>query len=122
MSIFSIASSLPGQVGDLREVEVQTSASRRMQQRQSGRFLKGPIPMAQISAAAKLPGRALALFLAVHHRTALSGKPMVTLPKRLLTELGVHRDAKARGLRELESAGLVRVERSRGRTALVGLV
>jgi hypothetical protein len=66
-------------------------------------------------------GQALALFLAIHHQTALTGKPIVTLPARLLTDLGVNRDAKARGLRALEQAGLVYVSRSKGKAARIEL-
>jgi DNA-binding transcriptional regulator YhcF (GntR family) len=77
--------------------------------------------MREISAAARLRGQALALFLAVHHQTALTGKPVVTLPAKLLTDLGVNRDAKARGLRALEQAGLVYVSRSKGKAARIQL-
>jgi len=105
----------------INEKEVETRASRSAKNRRHGRFLKGPIPMVLISAAAKLPGQSLALYLAVHHQTALTGKPMVTLPSGLLDEMGIGRDAKARGLRHLENAGLVVVERLRGRSARVGL-
>jgi hypothetical protein len=84
--------------------------------------LKGPIPLPQIAAAARLPGQALALFLAVHHQTSLTKKTIVTLSRGLLTDFGISPGAKARGLRQLEEAGLVRVERSRGRAARVGIV
>ena len=104
------------------ETEIETDVSRRARTRHQGRFLKGPIPMAKITAAAVLPGKALALFLAIHHRTALTGQSTVTLPRSLLAELGIGRDAKARGLRDLEAAGLVHVERARGHTARVGLI
>jgi DNA-binding MarR family transcriptional regulator len=77
--------------------------------------------MREIAIAACLPGQALALFLATHHQTALTGKPIVTLPAKLLRELGVSRDAKARGLKALEQAGLVYVSRSKGKAARIEL-
>jgi DNA-binding MarR family transcriptional regulator len=77
--------------------------------------------MREIAVAACLPGHALALFLALHHQTALTGKPVVTLPTKLLRELGVSRDAKARGLKALEHAGLVYVSRSKGKAARIEL-
>jgi DNA-binding GntR family transcriptional regulator len=43
------------------------------------------------------------------------------LPKGLLADFGVSRDAKSRALRELEAASLVRVKQVRGRAALVCL-
>jgi len=104
------------------ELEVPSDALLRRGRRRAGRFLKGPIPMDQVAVAAKLPGKALALLLAVHHREALTRKRCVTLPKGLLADLGVSRDAKARGLRCLEEAGLVRVERSPGRSVRVELI
>ncbi len=103
------------------EVEIETTASRAAERRRSARFLKGPIPLASLAVAARLRGRALALLLLIHHRTAVTGEPMASVPARLLAEFGIGRDAKARGLRELEAAGLVRVRRERGRTARVGL-
>jgi hypothetical protein len=85
------------------------------------RFLKGPIGWTPLATAARLPGRALAVFLAVHHRTALTGNATVTLPSGLLSGLGVGRDAKSRALHALEKAGLVSVERGNGRAARVTL-
>jgi DNA-binding transcriptional ArsR family regulator len=105
----------------IQETEVQTDLLRRSQKRWCERFLKGPILMREIAVAACLPGQALALFLAIHHRTALTSKPIVTLPAKLLMELGVSRDAKARGLKALEQAGLVYVSRSKGKAARIEL-
>jgi hypothetical protein len=103
------------------EVEVETAALRAARTRQAGRFLKGPIPLTDITVASRLPGRALAVFLAIHYWVALTRNPEVTLPKRLLAELGVTRDGKARALHALEGAGLARVERQRGRQPKIKL-
>jgi DNA-binding transcriptional ArsR family regulator len=105
----------------IQETEVQTDLLRRSQKRWCERFLKGPIAMREIAVAACLPGKALAVFLTIHHRTALTGKPVVTLPAKLLRELGVSRDAKRRGLKALEQAGLVHVSRSKGKAARIQL-
>jgi DNA-binding MarR family transcriptional regulator len=102
-------------------VEVETAALRQSRRRRSDRFLKGPIPLHLIAAAARLPGRALAVLLAVHHQMTLAGKPSVSLPSGLLAEFGIDRDAKARVLHQLEQAGLIRVERTLGRAARVRL-
>jgi len=101
-------------------VEVETEALKRSRSRHQGRFLRGP-PLRQIGTAAHLPGQALALLLAVHHQIALTGKRTVTLPRSLMTELGINKDAKARGLRALEGAGLIVIEREAGRTVRAGL-
>jgi hypothetical protein len=106
---------------DIKETEVETNLVRKSKIRRRERFLKGPIPLKDIATAACLPGHALALFLAVHHQTALTGKPSVTLPARLLESLGISRGAKSRGLQLLEQAGLVSVARSKGRAARIQL-
>jgi hypothetical protein len=105
----------------LAEKEVPTIASQANANRLHGRFLKGPIPMTDITAAARLPGQALSVLLAVHHQTALMRKSWVTLPKGLLTQLGVSRDAKARALHQLEAAVLIRVARAKGKTTRVSI-
>lgn len=103
-------------------IEVETEALGALRRRHSGRFLKGPIPLDDIGAAARLPGAALSVFLAVHHRLALTREQRVRLPRALMDKLGVTKDAKARALHQLEGAGLVRVERGAGRPALIKLV
>jgi DNA-binding MarR family transcriptional regulator len=121
MSIFYSKKDITSNQDDIKENEVETNLVRQSKIRRGERFLKGPIPMREIAAAACLPGHALALFLAVHHQTALTGKPIVTLPARLLADLGISRGAKSRGLQVLEKAGLVTVARSRGRAARIQL-
>ena len=80
----------------IREVEIETSAIRRARHRGGSRFLKGPIPWENIAVAAKLGGQGLAVYLAVHHRIALTRQPTTTLPRALLQQLGVSKDVKAR--------------------------
>ena len=104
---------------DIPAIEVETAALRQVRQRRAGRFLKGPIPMSDIAAAAKLPGKVLAVYLAVRHRADLTRSAAVTLPASLMHELGVDKDALARALRQLEAAGLVTVERKRGRSPVI---
>jgi hypothetical protein len=105
----------------IAEVEIPTVASHNRAVRISGRFLKGPIAMPLISQASRLGGRALAVYLAVHHQTVLTGKRAVTLPKGLLTDLGIDKDGKARALKSLAAAGMVQVHHQRGKSARVSL-
>jgi len=102
--------------------EVTTGALRGYEPRVQGRFLKGPIPLQPIARAARLPGQALAVYLAIHHRAALTRNATVTLPKGLLEQFGVSRDAKARALYALEQASLIAVERNSGKIARVRLL
>ncbi len=105
----------------IKDKEVQTSLTRQSGIPRGQRFLKGPIPLPDIAAAARLPGKSLALFLAVRHQTDLTSKPTITLPAALLAQLGISRSAKARCLKSLEQAGLVEVERAKGRAARIQL-
>ena len=106
--------------GPTREVgpgerEVMTSALLRARRRSSERFLKGPIPVSTIAAAVRLPSRfALPVLLAIRYCVDVAGKPWVSLSAKTLAAFGFDQDAKARALRELEGAGLVRVKRPRG--------
>jgi hypothetical protein len=119
--IESPLSSSDASVAGIAEVEVETAALRSARVRSARRFLKGPIPLDDIAIASRLPGRALAVFLAVHHRQALTKNPVVTLPKGLMAELGVTKDAKARALHLLEAAALVRIDRQVGRSPTITL-
>ena len=85
-------------------------------------FLKGPILMPWLENAARLPGRALHVALALRHQSALKRSLTVTLPNRQLAEFGLDRDAKRRGLAALESARLVIVERNPGRNPIVTIL
>ena len=104
------------------ETEIETDWSLKKRGRVQGRFLKGPIPFIHLTAGAKLPGHALTVLLAIYHQTALTRKDWVTLPKGLLSELGVSRDAKSRALSNLETAGIVEVTNDRGRPSRVRLL
>jgi DNA-binding transcriptional ArsR family regulator len=106
---------------DIKETEVETDFLRRSKIKRGERFLKGPIPLNDIAVASRLPGQALAVFLAVHHQTALTGRPSITLPASLLAHLGVSRSSKSRALKALERSGLITVARSKGRAAKINL-
>lgn len=103
------------------EREIETKWSQHKTVKLHGRFLKGPISFRHLNVAAQLPGQGLSVYLAIHHQTALTRREWVTLPTSLLNPLGVSRDAKARALQQLETAGLVRVARAKGKSARVSL-
>jgi hypothetical protein len=103
-------------------VEVQTAALRRFQARQAERYLRGPIRMADIRAAAKLSGPCLAVLLVIHYRRAITKQNAVTLPSGLLSDFGIDKSAKRRALLRLELAKLIRVKRTPGKTAVVELM
>lgn len=84
-------------------------------------FLKGPIYMDWLSAAASLPGKAINLALAVRWLVDMNGGKPAKLTAKALELLDVSDDACSDGLRRLESAGLVTVTRHPGQRPIVGI-
>jgi hypothetical protein len=72
--------------------------------------------------AARLPGRTLHLALVLHLLAAGQRPATVELGNIATLEFGLDRNAKYRTLAWLEKAGLVRVERRRGRPPIVTLL
>jgi hypothetical protein len=92
--------------------EVETDALKRHRRG----FISVRSPLSEFHVAAGLPGKCLAVWLLVQHRVRLTHKDEVTLPTALLEAAGIERRAKARALRDLERAGLIRVIRKVGQT------
>src|SRR4051794_25871549 len=88
--------------------------------RREAQFIKGPLPLGWIATAAKA-GPTLAL-LALKYKTDTLRQPWVKPPAAVLRLLGVDKDARSRAIAALERAGLVQVQRRRGRPPLVRLV
>jgi hypothetical protein len=97
---------------DIKVIEVDgLGREPRVGAHRAGRFLRGPIPLADLEKASVAGGKALALFLAVHHQSALRLSRTVKLPGSLLAGFGIGRTRAADALRRLEAVGLVAVER-----------
>ena len=90
--------------------------------RQGERFLKGPIPLPWLSAAAKLPGKSLHVGIALWYAAGLTRSRVVPLSNVGAQHFGLDRNAKYRALGWLESAGLVAVTRKLGRAPLVTIM
>jgi len=86
------------------------------------RFLKGPIPMAWLSCAIALPGKAVHVGLVLWFHSGLARSNRVSVSMSSFTRYGVSRYAAARGLAALERAGLVTCERAPGRKARVEIL
>ena len=91
------------------------TAKKILRRRTGDWFLKGPIPGWWLSAASELPGRTLHLALAIWHESKLAKGDRVVLHNRTLGRLNISRWAAYAGLRRLEVAGLIRVDRHSGR-------
>ena len=89
-----------------------------------GQFLRGPIPLAWLSSAARLPGKApLAVALALRFEAGRRGHGRdIRLTNPLAAKFGVSRKAKATALAALERAGLVAAERTPKRAPVVTII
>ena len=85
-------------------------------------FLKGPICMDWLGSAARLPGKAINLALAVRWLVDMNGGKPAKLTAKALAQLNVSEDACSDGLRRLESAGLITVARQPGQRPIVGVL
>ena len=85
-------------------------------------FLKGPIPMVWLNEAAKLPGKAINLGIAIWWLAGMAKTKTFKLTGKALDQLGVSRDAASGALKRLEARGLIRVQRSPGQRPTVEIL
>jgi len=89
---------------------------------QSVPFLKGPVPLWWLTRAASLPGKALALGLALWWLHGMSKDDAIKLTGKALKAMNVSRDAATDGLRRLEADGLVSVQRAKGKRPVIHII
>jgi len=92
---------------------------RKKSDRCSKMFIKGPIPLGWITKAASVEGKTLHVALVLWFLAGLKRSHKVTVSQSKLRVFGVSRQASYRALFRLEGAGLVSVERHRGRNPIV---
>lgn len=85
-------------------------------------FLRGPIPLDWLAAAAHQPGKSLHVGLGLWFLAGIKKSREIALSGSVLRGLGVKRHSGYRGLVWLEQAGLVRVVRHSGRNPIVTLL
>ncbi len=85
-------------------------------------FLKGPIPMAWLNAAAKFPGKTLNVGIAIWWLAGMAKTKTFKLTGKALKQLEVSRDAASDALKRLEARGLIRVQRSPGQRPTVEIL
>jgi hypothetical protein len=99
------------------------TSQRRIPRTSNGqRFLRGPIPLDWLSAAAWLPGKSLHVGVALWLEAGLRNSAVVPLSNLTGRHFGLDRNAKYRGLDWLEQAGLISVERKLGRAPIVTIL
>jgi hypothetical protein len=87
--------------------------------RQLHPFLRGPVPLWWLVRAAALPGKALAVGIALWYRKGVTDRDVVRPSWKLWDRFGVGRHAAYRALSNLEAAGLIAVERQVGKNPTV---
>lgn len=87
-----------------------------------GEFLKGPIPLAWLSLAAKLPGKALHLGLAIWFEHGRRKSDTFRLSAAIRARFGVGRKASYACLDLLEWNGLIRTDRRHGKNPVITLL
>ena len=82
------------------------------------------IPLAWLARASTAPGSNFCLHVGVllHYVAGLTRRDAVTVSSKLLVAFGIDRHSYYRALRALEKAGLVLVQRRRGKKPLVSIV
>ena len=85
-------------------------------------FLKGPIPLAWLEEAARLPGKSLHAGVALWYAAGRAKSAAIPLSNIASLHFGLDRNAKYRALVWLEEAGLIAVERKLGRAPVVTLL
>lgn len=93
----------------------ESLAPKRAKRRITGWFIRGPIPGDWIARAAVLPGKSLHVALAVCYLAGLRRPEGIRLCPRTLAKFGVSAKTGRAALAHLEAAGLVEVDRGRGR-------
>src|SRR5262249_20647683 len=85
-------------------------------------FLRGPVPLGWLTRAAGLPGKALAVGMALWLLRGLQRRQTVRLTKKTLLRFSVSRKQGYAALRSLETAELVSVARHRGKSPEVTIL
>jgi hypothetical protein len=97
-----------------RETSITDNERSHTQRVTRNAFLKGPVPMNWLSTANKLPGKSLMVGLILWHLRGVRRTPVISLGNKILEEYGIDRKAKARCLKAMQNAGLIKVEQRRG--------
>ena len=87
-----------------------------------GHFVKGPIPLTWISKAAHLPGKSMNAAVACWYLKGLKKSHTFKLSNIVASRFGLNKDSKARALKHLEQASLIRCTYAKGRSVVVEML
>jgi hypothetical protein len=112
----------PSPVPGIQERRIVSATTAKLTQQRSDRYLRGPVPLAWLEAAARLPGRALQVGLALWFLIGVTKSATVSLTTVKLAGFGVDRSAKRRALTALAGAGLIALDQAPGRNPVVTVI
>ena len=95
---------------------------KKKQKRLNGQFIKGPISLLWVIEMCKLSKNAMKVALAIRHLDGIFGGGWFELNNKNVSKLQLTRDAKRKGLMELEKSELVEVEKRTGKSPRVKVV
>ena len=101
---------------------IKTAGGRPPRHQRGEKFLKGPIPLSWLCRAARLPGKTLAVALIIWFRAGITSRREVKIGRTQTGLFGIGRKAVYRGLSALESAGLISIKRSVGKSPIITIL
>lgn len=111
---------VPDALIPVRKVEPLGREGRRRQEKRDTQFVKGPLPLGWLAAVAQTGHpKAWAVLMALRYKADVTREAWVKPPPAALAMFGIDKDARSRALAALEQAGLVEVQRRKGRPPLV---
>jgi hypothetical protein len=88
----------------------------------TGGFIMGPLPEQWLVLASQLPGKALEVGLCLWKVARMTKRMQVRIGSDVVERWGIGRMPKARALRALQNAGLIRIDQERGKLGLITLI
>jgi hypothetical protein len=98
-----------------RRLRLDTRTKQYVEHQNRELFIKGPIPLPWLSAAAALPGKTLNVAMVIFWLAGMSKHKEFQITGASLRHLAISEDAFRDGLKRLEKAGLIRVNQVPGR-------
>jgi hypothetical protein len=106
----------------VKRLQLDRGSGRLQEAPKADAYIKGPIPIKWLDKAAKLPGKALNVALALWWLYGMAKRKPFKLTQQALDFMHVGRDAVGDGLTRLEQAGLIQVERKPGQRPAISII
>ena len=95
---------------------------KKVYEKKRSHFLKGPIPMPWLIAAANLPGKALHIAIALWFWSGIKISRTFELPLNTIKDMGVSRQTCYLQLKAMEEAGLLSIKKRMGKKPEITLI